>query len=284
MKQPASADSSGISFTALYTGAVWHRYGLSNDILATSQGRWFYHLMTPFEAASKLVAGGNIRTFLLQRHLIIDHLIDQAISRGVSQVIEIACGMSPRGIRLRQKYPHLHVVEADLPDMAARKASRLAASGNLGDKHQVTPIDILANSGEQTLESVIAQAFPNQQPVIVITEGLTSYFSLDTMTGFWKRLSSLMAERPGSVYLSESYRMPSQPLLKQSLKTMGSVLGAVTRSDVSFHFETDQQTSAHFTNCGFPSVKVLNPTDYYGFLPIPESRGDPMVRIVEAGS
>ena len=28
-------DSSGISFTALYTGAVWHRYGLSDDLLAT---------------------------------------------------------------------------------------------------------------------------------------------------------------------------------------------------------------------------------------------------------
>ena len=47
------ADSSGISFTALYTGAVWHRYGLSDDVLATDQGRWLYHLMTPFEVGSK---------------------------------------------------------------------------------------------------------------------------------------------------------------------------------------------------------------------------------------
>ena len=68
-------DSSGISFTALYTGAVWHRHGLSDDTLATRKGRWLYRLMTPFEAA----IGGNIRTFLLQRHLILDHLIDQVI-------------------------------------------------------------------------------------------------------------------------------------------------------------------------------------------------------------
>ncbi|MBO6851614.1 MAG: class I SAM-dependent methyltransferase, partial [Marinobacter sp.] len=31
-------DSSGISFTALYTGAVWHRNGLSDDVLSTEQG------------------------------------------------------------------------------------------------------------------------------------------------------------------------------------------------------------------------------------------------------
>ena len=82
-------DSSGISFTALYTGAVWHRHGLSDDTLATRKGRWLYRLMTPFEAA----IGGNIRTFLLQRHLILDHLIDQVIQdQGITQVLEIACG------------------------------------------------------------------------------------------------------------------------------------------------------------------------------------------------
>ena len=49
--------------------------------------------MTPFEAASKAAIGGNIRTFLLQRHLILDHLIDQVIQdQGITQVLEIACG------------------------------------------------------------------------------------------------------------------------------------------------------------------------------------------------
>ena len=47
------ADSSGISFTALYTGAVWHRYGLSDDVLATDQGRWLYHLMSVLLPTSK---------------------------------------------------------------------------------------------------------------------------------------------------------------------------------------------------------------------------------------
>jgi len=283
VKDRSVKDSTGISFTALYTGAVWHRHGLSDDILATDQGKWLYHLMTPFEAASKAMVGGNLRTFLLQRHLIIDHLIEQAIDRGATQILEIACGMSPRGIRLREKYPQIHMAEADLPDMATRKASRLLLSGHLGARHQVMPIDILSTSGDHSLETVMARTFNNQEPVIVITEGLTSYFSLPVISGFWQRLAGLMQDRPGSIYLSESYLRPTQPLLRGGLKALGGVLGTVTRSDVSFHFEDDRQAADHFTGCGFESVMVHNPVDFYGRLRIPESRNDPMVRIVEAG-
>ncbi|MCM0611539.1 class I SAM-dependent methyltransferase [Marinobacter sediminum] len=277
-------DSSGISFTALYTGAVWHRYRLSDDILATRQGQWLYHLMTPFEAASKAAIGGNIRTFLLQRHLIIDHLIDQAINeQGVTQILEIACGMSPRGIRLRERHPLIHMVEADLPNMAGRKAMRLLAAGRLGDHHQVTPIDILADHGEYQLEAVIDRVFDNTKPVAIVTEGLTSYFSLEVISDFWRRLSTAMAKRPGSIYLSESYYRPKQPLLNGTLSALGNVLGAATRSQVSFHFQTDEEARAHFLSCGFTSATVHDPRSWYGKLPIPESRGEPMVRVIEAG-
>lgn len=277
-------DSSGISFTALYTGAVWHRYGLSDDTLATQQGRWLYHLMTPFEAASKIAIGGNIRTFLLQRHLIIDHLIDQAIhDHGITQVLEIACGMSPRGMRLRKRHPHVHMVEADLPDMAGRKALRLLASNRLGNHHQVTPIDILAEHGEYQLETVFNRVFDNTKPVIIVTEGLTSYFSLDIISEFWRRLAAVMANRPGSVYLSESYYRPTQPLLDGTLKALGTLLGTATRSQVSFHFQTDDEAQRHFRTCGFGSVTVHDPRAWYGILPIPESRGEPMIRVIAAG-
>ena len=278
-------DSSGISFTALYTGAVWHRYGLSDDILATEQGRWLYHLMTPFEAASKALIGGNIRTFLLQRHLIIDRLIDQAIDEsGITQVLEVACGMSPRGIRLRARHPLIHMVEADLPDMAGRKAMRLLAAGRLGDNHQVTPIDILAEHGEYQIEKVIDRVFDNTKPVVIVTEGLTSYFSLDTISHFWRRLAKVMADRPGSIYLTESYYRPAQPVLDGTLKALGALLGTATRSQVSFHFQADAEARDHFLSCGFPTATVHDPRTWYGTLPIPESRGEPMIRVVACGS
>lgn len=282
MKKPA--DSSGISFTALYTGAVWHRHGLSDDSLVTTQGRWLYHLMSPLEAASKAAIGGNIQTFLLQRHLIIDHLIDKAINeQGITQILEIACGMSPRGIQMRERHPLVHMVEADLPGMASRKAMRLMASGRLGENHQVTPIDILADHGGHQLEAVIDRVFDNTKPVVIITEGLTSYFPLETVSRFWRRLSAVMAKRPGSVFLSECYYQPAQPLLNGTLKTLGHILGTATRSKVTFHFQSDAEAQAHFLSCGFKSAIVHDPRSWYDSLPIPESRGEPMVRVIEAG-
>ena len=70
------------------------------------------------------------------------------------------------------------MVEADLPDMATKKAARLLVSGRLGDHHQVMPIDILAESGEQTLEAVFARAFDSKEPVVVVTEGTDQLFFL----------------------------------------------------------------------------------------------------------
>lgn len=276
-------DSSGISFTALYTGAVWHRNGLSDNSLVTPQGQWLYTLLSPFEAASKTLAGGNLKTFLLQRHLIIDHLIEKRISQhGVNQVLEIACGLSPRGLHLRQRHPNLHMVEADLPDMAARKASRLASTGHLGASHQVTPVDILADDGEHALEAVMDRVL-KEGPVIVVTEGLTNYFSLPVITTFWRRLATALSKRPGSYYLFDSYLMPEQPLIKGGIHLLSKVLGGMTQSQVSFHFDDDQQVMQHLQGLGFSQTQVHNPRDYYTVLPIPQSRNNPLVRVVETG-
>src|SRR5690554_8106224 len=102
------------------------------------------------------MAGGNIRTFLLQRHHLIDHLVRNAIEqRGVQQILEIACGLSPRGYRLRQQYPELNYVEADLPDMAARKHRLLSSQHSLNDQHRVVPVNIFSEEGIDSVENIV---------------------------------------------------------------------------------------------------------------------------------
>ncbi|WP_111497715.1 class I SAM-dependent methyltransferase [Marinobacter bohaiensis] len=278
-------DSSGISFTALYTGAVWQHNGLSEDGLTPPAGHTLYNLMTPFEGLSRLVTGGNIRTFLLQRHLIIDQLIHDAIEhRGIGQVLEIACGLSPRGIRLRRRYPHLQVLETDLPAMATRKAAYLATHGFLGEHHQVRPIDIFADGGPLALERVIEDQFDAGRPLLVVTEGLTSYFSLDDISRFWRRLARCLAQRPGSAYLTETYLQPDGKLLGRGLDLLRGALGRMTRADVSFHFHDGASAARHLAGLGFDGVQAIDPEAYYGRLPIPESRGTPLVRVLDARS
>ncbi len=278
-----SPDTSSISFTALYTGHVWYANGLSAPAFHTRRGSAFYHALAPFEYVGGKIAGGNIRTFLLQRHHLIDHLVRDAIEqRGVRQVLEIACGLSPRGYRFRQQYPDLKYVEADLPDMAARKHRLLSGQQCLDDMHRVVPLNIFSTDGVDAMENIADKCFDRSQPLLVITEGLVNYFSLESISPFWQRLQTMLSGYAAGTYLTDNYPLFHDHPFHRTMKTLGGMLGAVSRSQVSFHFGSDQETVSHFGELGFASVTVHNPKDFYQQLPIPCSRGNPFVRVIEA--
>src|SRR4051794_818577 len=94
-----------ISPTAYYTSAVWARHGLSHPTLTTARGRLMYRSVQPAMAITEALGGTRLEAFLPPRHLLIDSLLDEAIERGeVSQVIEVAAGLSPRGWRFAERY------------------------------------------------------------------------------------------------------------------------------------------------------------------------------------
>src|SRR3954452_14836183 len=132
-----------VSPTAHYTGETWVRNGLSHPDLATWQGRALHQAMALPNAASKVFGGPTLEGLLLARHRIIDSILDGLIEGGVSQVVEAACGMSPRGWRFSERYgERLAYVEADLPAMARRKRAALAQMGSLGEHHRVVELDV----------------------------------------------------------------------------------------------------------------------------------------------
>lgn len=115
-------DTSSISFTALYTSQVWQRNNLAAPGFDTLKGKLLYHALVPFEFIGGKLAGGNVRTFLLQRHHIINYQLDSLVKKwGTLQVLEIACGLSTRGYRFHLQHPSFTYIECDLPDMASHK-------------------------------------------------------------------------------------------------------------------------------------------------------------------
>ena len=135
MTEPPPRGSDAISPTAHYTGYVWARNGLSTPELETAVGRLSFASMQPAAALSRLLGGPTLEQFLLARHRLIDHVLEEAIAAGrVSQVLEIAAGMSPRGWRFAGRHGDaVTYVEADLPAMAARKRAALERAGSLSD-------------------------------------------------------------------------------------------------------------------------------------------------------
>ncbi|MCP1650984.1 MULTISPECIES: class I SAM-dependent methyltransferase [Pseudomonas aeruginosa group] len=282
MAERIRADSAHITPSAHYTGYVWYRHQLADPAFATAFGRWVHGCVAPINWGARIGFGLNIEDFLLQRHLLIDARLTQAIElRGVTQVVEIACGLSPRGRRFRERYPQLTYLEADLPPMAARKSALLQEQGWLDGKHRVRAVDILAEQGEQSLAALLGELDPDR-PVAVITEGLVNYFQRPVIEDFWRRLAAALRLFPEATYLTELYPdLREHPRYRQIRWGVG-LIGKLTRGGYPLHYRSAAEIEQAFIGCGFGRVGVLDPqVDGVG-LGLPKGRMPSLVRVVEA--
>ncbi|HSO98151.1 MAG TPA: class I SAM-dependent methyltransferase [Solirubrobacteraceae bacterium] len=203
------SDSARISPTAHYTGYVWARAGLSHPELVTREGRVLFESVRPAMIASGLLGGARLEPYLLTRHRAIDVLLEQAIdSGGVSQVLEIACGLSPRGWRFAQRYgARITYVEADLPGMAKRKRAALERIGTLGPAHRVEVVDALSDESFAALVSTLEPA----RGLAIVTEGLTGYLTPEQLEGLWGRCAGTLGAFSAGRYLSDLHVGEEQP-------------------------------------------------------------------------
>lgn len=224
----------------------------------------------------------NLENMLLLRHLQIDAGLHRAIETyGVRQVVEIACGLSPRGRRFTQRYPQLHYIEADLPDMAERKRQLLAKHGWLGDRHQVSPVDVFAQHGTNSLASAFAQ-LNRDEPVLVITEGLVNYFPLKQIELFWTRLAAELSPFCAASYITDLYpELQAHPRHRQ-IRWGVDLVGKLTRGEYYLHYADAEAIDASFKACGFAAVEVVDPSVRATDLGLPIAKGPGLVRVVHA--
>ncbi len=241
--------SSAISPTAHYTGYVWARNGLSHPALQTREGRVLFDALRPMNAISEAIGGVTLETYLLTRHRAIDVLLERAIEHaGVSQVVEVACGLSPRGWRFTQRYgDRLTYVEADLPDMAARKRRALARMGALGERHRVAVVDALADKGPRSIDAVAAELDPGGG-LAIITEGLLGYLPSAAVDGIWRRFAQVLDRFPRGRYISDLHLGGVQNL---QLLVFSVVLSAFVRGRVHLHFDDASDGEAALRRAGF---------------------------------
>lgn len=282
MPERVRASSAHISPSAHYTGYVWYRHRLADPAFVTPFGRFVHKLLWPVTWGARAGFGLDIEAFLLQRHLQIDAQLTEAIERrGVRQVVEIACGLSPRGRRFCSRYPELQYLEADLPAMAARKRLLLHGEGWLDGRHQVRAVDILAERGNQSLASLLA-SLDHSQPVVVITEGLVNYFPLELIEGFWSRLATGLSDFPEATYLTELYPdLREHPRYRQ-LRWGVELIGRLTRGSYPLHYRDHAEIVTGFQRCGFARVQVLDPSADAGSLGLPAASLPGLVRVIQA--
>jgi O-methyltransferase involved in polyketide biosynthesis len=275
----ASERSTGsISPTAHYTGETWVKNGLSHQQLATWQGRFFHATMALPNELSRRLGGPSLDGVLLARHLIIDALLEDLIEGGVSQVIEAACGMSPRGWRFSERYGEaLTYIEADLPPMAQRKREALAQMGSISDHHRVADLDILRDGGPGSLESLVEQMDP-AKGLVIITEGLLTYFDNETVEALWARLAQMLRPFATGAYLAD-LRVGSPGL---SERAGGLLLSAFVRGRVHAYPGDEASAEAALRSAGFEQATLHRCDQHPAAAEVTRNASAGMLSIIEA--
>jgi O-methyltransferase involved in polyketide biosynthesis len=274
---PMAEPQTSISPTAHYTAAVWARHGLSHPALSTSIGKAMYWSTRPAMEATRVLGGTRLEDFLLARHLLIDRQLEAAIERGeISQVIEIAAGMSPRGWRFAERYgERVSYTETDLPEMADRKRRALERAGSLGPAHRVVVLDALSENGEHSL-AVLAAGLDPARGLAIVSEGLLTYLDRDSVLDLWRRAAESLSSFPHGLMLADLHLASENAGL---LTAVGSrMLGAFVRTPVEMHFDDEAAAVAALTGAGFATAVLYRGSEVSG------ANGADSVRVIEAST
>jgi hypothetical protein len=275
-----SGGSSAISPTAHYTGYVWARHGLGDADLATTPGRALFAVGQGLLAPLGLLGGPTLEHFLLARHRIIDHLLEEAIRSGeVGQVVELAAGLSPRGLELTRRHPALTYVEVDLPEMAARKDAILRAKGADPSRHRSVAADVLDDRAFAAVFAGPSSLLDTTRGTAVVTEGLVNYFPREAVLGLWRRTARELRRFPAGRYFSDLH-LASRTGRGDRVFIAG--LGAFVRGGVHLHFADGPDALGSLRVSGFEQARLWAPHELASTLPDMDGAGADRVRVVDA--
>jgi len=197
-----------VSTTALYTAQHWIKEGYPfAEFFDTLRGRAVYFLSV-FLSYLPWV-GVGIKYYNQQlwlRHRVVEHFIE---TYEPDVIIDLGCGLSPRGIAHATEHSKMRVREGDLEFIVSIKKALLKTC--LPQKnYQLETFDLL----QDDVESLRAGLSPKDR-VLVITEGVIDYFTFEEKKAVWSRLSELVGFFEEAVYLQEINLTLGSPRLTQ---------------------------------------------------------------------
>jgi len=262
-----TVDFSRISLTGHYTGYVWQKNKMNEVEMSTGQGWLLYQIARPVNfIAAKATGGANLETFLLDRHRKIDEIAAREIESGrVSQVIELAAGLSPRGQSFMRRYEKSHdlvYIESDLPGQIETKRGLLLERGAMiAPKHHFLAIDAFAPAdSDMSLERATQGILDPRQGTLVISEGLLGYFPRPMVITLWQRIARFLEKFPRGEYLTDLHLEEEQSkawlakLLRFGIET-------AARGRVYFNFATTTDTTLALEAAGFHNAEFHHPND-----------------------
>jgi len=152
---------------------------------------------------------------------------------GIHQVLELASGLSLRGLTMTRQDPELTYVETDLPELTEQKLSMVSELSKMhGFNQPKNHRFAVANALDLDQLKAAASGFDPQQPIAVVNEGLLQYLHRDELEQVTQNVCELLrtfggvwitpdfAVKHDGKYLSEAQRRFRQAIADETGRTL----------------------------------------------------------------
>lgn len=177
------------------------------------------------------------------RHKLLNRLIGQT---GISQVLEIAAGLSTRGLEMTAD-GSVNYVELDLPKLAADKQKIIADLEVRGLVPKRDNLHVEAGNAVELgdLEKA-ARHFDGTQPIVVVNEGLLRYLNFDDKTKYAANITALL-KKFGGVWITSDISLPKiiykeDDVMADRRKRISEITGV----NVADNLFKDEEDAKHF--------------------------------------
>lgn len=242
-----------LAVTALYTGHTWswaHFPGA--ELLVDRHTRVAFALTNLVLRFARWLRpdAPSLPHSLAQRHQVIDHL-----TLGAPQLVELACGLSPRCLH-RSADGRTACVEVDLPEVIAHKRARLQATdAGRAALHRPTLRLLAADARELAPAEVIDPS----QPVALTAEGLLMYFEGQDRLDLTAHLATWLTH-PDSRLIFDLTPAAEQPRPGRLGALLGWLLRRATAGHDIVHDGQDrEQLRAELTSAGLQVEAIYDP-------------------------
>ncbi|HYA33333.1 MAG TPA: class I SAM-dependent methyltransferase [Candidatus Bathyarchaeia archaeon] len=180
---------------------------------------------------------------------------DQIIARyHITQVLEIAAGLSPRGLAMTEN-PDVVYVATDLPEILEQEkaiAESILAKSNTHRPHLYYRI---ANALDRESLLQAASPFRSDKPVAIITEGLLPYLAREEKEALASNIHYFLEQHDGIWITPDVSTKQTLKFFSQAddtmLQRMQNIYGATGRDIETNVFEDEKAVRQFFTDAGF---------------------------------
>jgi O-methyltransferase involved in polyketide biosynthesis len=185
------------------------------------------------------------------RYKVTDRIITQ---RGITQILEVAAGLSPRGLAMTEK-PDVVYVVTDLPEILDQ--AKAIAEAILARLNSSRPNLHFETANALSRESLLraSMVFVSDRPVAIVTEGLLPYLNREEKTVLARNIHEILSRYPGVWIASDVHTRQyweATLRLDEKRRERHNRIASSTGSDLESNlFADEDDLRTYFDKAGF---------------------------------